>query len=240
MAATQNHYGSNIKVVFDGYPSDASEKNTNSSERLRRATATSSPDVIFDETTIAPVSQEKFLLNDRNKVRLIDMLKVHLNRNKILTLQAEEDADRLIVTPATSISSTYDVVKICGEDIDLLVMLCGLSPDEGDHTLSSNRPKTIIFEKCGRGKNPNITYSANSLTHQAQPGMVLFLHAFSGCDTTSALFRQGKMKFLSTLKKQRRLEQNASVFLISNATPTQVAEAGESFLVSLYGGNNEF
>lgn len=150
MAATQNHYGSNIKVVFDGYPSDASEKNTNSSERLRRATATSSPDVIFDETTIAPVSQEKFLLNDRNKVRLIDMLKVHLNRNKILTLQAEEDADRLIVTTAISISSTYDVVKICGEDIDLLVMKVKVMKETTPFHQTNQRP--LYLKNVGEEK----------------------------------------------------------------------------------------
>lgn len=47
------------------------------------------------------------------------------------------------------------------------------------------------------------------------------------------------MKFLSTLQKQPRLEQNGVVFLNPNATPEQVTEAGESFLVSLYGGNSE-
>jgi hypothetical protein len=168
------------------------------------------------------------------------MLKVHLERNNILTLQAEEDADQLIVTTAISMSSTYDVVKIVGDDIDLLVMLCGLSQNREDHTLSTNRPKNnIIFEKCGRGKIPDVTYSTNSFRHQAQSEMALFLHAFSGCDTTSALFGQGKMKFLSTLKKQPCLEQNCAVYLSPNATPEQVTKAGESFLISLYGGNSE-
>lgn len=31
------HYGSNVAVVFDGYPVDAVQKNTKSTERLRRA-----------------------------------------------------------------------------------------------------------------------------------------------------------------------------------------------------------
>ncbi|CAG9768348.1 unnamed protein product [Ceutorhynchus assimilis] len=128
----QNYYRSNIRVVFDGYPSTYQKKTPRA---LNVFVAMSSPDAVFDETTIAPVSQEKFLSNNRNKVRLIDMLKVHLDRNKILTLQAEEDADRLIVTTAISMSSTYDAVKIAGEDIDLLVMLCGLSSDGGEHTL---------------------------------------------------------------------------------------------------------
>lgn len=239
----KTHYGSNVAVVFDGYPSDAAQKNTKSSERVRRSRAISSPDVIFDESTIAPVAQDKFLSNERNKVRFIDMLKVHLERSKMLVLQADEDADRLIVTTAISMASAYDVVKIAGEDIDLLVLLCGLTrvaSDAADHALSTNRQvpeQNIFFEKCGRGKNADVMYSTISFMHGAQPGLELFLHAFSGCDTTSTLFGQGKMKFLSTLKKQPHLEENAAVFLDPNATPEQVAEAGESFLVSLYGGN---
>ncbi|CAH1100804.1 unnamed protein product [Psylliodes chrysocephalus] len=146
------------------------------------------------------------------------MLKVHLE-NKILTLQTEEDADRLIVTTAISISSSYEVVKIVGEDIDLLVLLCGLSRDGGDHILPRNIPNnSIIFVKCGRDKNPDVTYSTNSFKQLSQPGIALFLHACSGCDT-SAPFGQGKNKFLSTKKKQLRFEQNAEVFLSSNATP---------------------
>ncbi|CAH1107775.1 unnamed protein product [Psylliodes chrysocephalus] len=123
----------------------AIRKNTKRFERLRRALATSSPDLIFDETTIASVAQDKFLLNDRNTFRLTDMLKVYMENNNILTLQAEGDADRLIVTTAISISSSYEVVKIVGEDIDLMVLLCGLSRDGGDHILSTNRPNNNIL-----------------------------------------------------------------------------------------------
>ncbi|CAH1108788.1 unnamed protein product [Psylliodes chrysocephalus] len=172
-----------------------------SSERLPRALATYSPDVIFDETTIALVAQDKFLLNDRNKVRLIDMLKVYLEKNKILTLQADEDADILMVTTAISISSSYEVVKIVGEDIYSLVLYCGLLRYGGDHMLSTNRPNNNnIFVKCGRGKNTDVIYSTNSFTQLSQLGIALFFYAFSDCDT-SAPFGQGKKKFLSTIKK---------------------------------------
>ncbi|CAH1100382.1 unnamed protein product [Psylliodes chrysocephalus] len=186
MKEMRNYYDSNVTVVFNTL-----DKNTRISERLHKALATSSPDVIFDEITIASVA----LLNDRNKVRLIDMLKVYLEKNKILTSQAEEDADKLTVTTAISISSSYEVVKIVGEDIDLLVLLCGLSRDGGYHILPTNRPNNnIIFVKCGRGKYPDVTYSTNSFTQLSQTGIELFLHAFSGCDT-SAPFGQGTKTF---------------------------------------------
>ncbi|CAH1108526.1 unnamed protein product [Psylliodes chrysocephalus] len=165
-------------------------------------------------------AQNKFLLNDRNKVRLIDMLKVHLEKNKTLTLQADEDADRLIVTTAISISSSYEVVKIVGEDIDLLVLLCELSRDGGDHILLTNRPNNIIFVKCGREK-PRCHLLDKFLY---VTGISLLFHAFRGCDTTSAPFGQEKKNSIDNKKKQSRPEQNAGVFLSSNATPEQVAD----------------
>ncbi|GBM22251.1 hypothetical protein AVEN_273436-1 [Araneus ventricosus] len=60
--------------------------------------------------------------------------------------------------------------------------------------------------------------------------MILFIHAFSGYDTTSALFSHGKTKFCSLLEK-------IQVFLNFEATIDQMAEAGETFLIHLYGGN---
>ncbi|CAH1098707.1 unnamed protein product [Psylliodes chrysocephalus] len=117
------------------------------------------------------------------------MLKVHLEKKKILKLQAEKDADRLIVTATISISSSKEIVKTVCEDIDLSVLLCRLSRGGGDRILSTKRPNNnIIFVKCGRGKNPDVTYSTNSFTQLSQPGIALFLYAFSDCDTTSAPF----------------------------------------------------
>lgn len=105
--------------------------------------------------------------------------------------------------------------------------------------LSTNRPNNNnIFVKCGRGKNTDVIYSTNSFTQLSQLGIALFFYAFSDCDT-SAPFGQGKKKFLSTIRKQRRFKQNAEVFLSFNATSEQVADAGDAFLVSLYGGNRE-
>lgn len=49
-----------------------------------------------------------------------------MENNNIRVLQAEEDADRLIITTAVTITSSYDVVIVAGEDIDVLVMLIGI------------------------------------------------------------------------------------------------------------------
>ncbi|GBN33862.1 hypothetical protein AVEN_238244-1 [Araneus ventricosus] len=84
---------------------------------------------------------------------------------------------------------------VVGEDIDLLVIM----------TASTNS-ENIFFLKPGRSKAGDALYCAETLnivTHIRYN--ILFLHAFSGCDTTSALFRQGKQKFMN--EQQGRPEQ---------------------------------
>jgi len=135
-------FGNNVAVVFDGYPTDTDQQGTKSSERARRAAVHSAPEVIFKESTTPNVSQEKFLSNDKNKLRFIQLLKTKMENNNIQVFQSEEDADRLIVTTALTMANDYDIVIIAGEDIDLLVIFTCLV-----HRATSN----VLFQKCGRG-----------------------------------------------------------------------------------------
>ncbi|KAG1698818.1 hypothetical protein GQR58_005644 [Nymphon striatum] len=58
-------------VVFDGYECTTSTK---SAEQKRRATKSSSRDIMFDESMQTVTTQSAFSSNDRNKTRLISML----------------------------------------------------------------------------------------------------------------------------------------------------------------------
>ncbi|GBM73342.1 hypothetical protein AVEN_37593-1 [Araneus ventricosus] len=124
----QTHYGSNVAVVFDGYPSDVNGKSTKSAERIRRANLHSSHEIIFNEATCPEISQEQFLANERNKVRFIDLLKKFLQKANVTVKQAVEDANILIVKIAVSVKSQYDNIFVVGENIDFLVLLTGLAP----------------------------------------------------------------------------------------------------------------
>lgn len=119
----QNHYGANAVVVFDGYPDLVEMKSTKRMERARRARVATSAEVMFSESMYSQVPQEKFLGNEKNKSRFISLLRAAFEQSHMTTIQAEEDADVLIVTTANSLSSKYDAVIIVGEDIDLLVLL---------------------------------------------------------------------------------------------------------------------
>ncbi|GBO09294.1 hypothetical protein AVEN_172938-1 [Araneus ventricosus] len=79
----QTHNGSNVAVVFDGYPSDVNKNSAKSAERIRRANLHSSHEIIFNEATCPETSQEQFFANERNKVRFIDLLKKFLQKANV-------------------------------------------------------------------------------------------------------------------------------------------------------------
>ncbi|GBN72600.1 hypothetical protein AVEN_95482-1 [Araneus ventricosus] len=137
----QTHFGSNIAVAFDGYPSDVNGKSTKSAERIRRSNLHSSHEMIFNEATCPEISQEQFLANERNKVRFIDLLKKFLQKTNVTVKQAVEDTDVLIVKAAVSVKSQYDNIFVVGENIDFLVLLTGLTPMK----------ENLYFQKCGIG-----------------------------------------------------------------------------------------
>ena len=57
----------------------------------------------------------------------------------------------------------------------------------------------------------------------------------SGCDTTSALYSQGKRKYLKILAKSTGLQNIVDIFNNPDAAVDDVIKAGLLFLVHLYG-----
>ncbi|GBN63895.1 hypothetical protein AVEN_114529-1 [Araneus ventricosus] len=103
--------------------------------------------------------------------------------------QAEEDADYLIIKSVLEIEKKSQCVVVVGEDIDLLVIIA-----------VSINSENIFFLKPGRSKAEDALYCAATLNIAPQiRDNILFLHAFSSCDTISALFRQVKKKFINVL-----------------------------------------
>ncbi|GBL91465.1 hypothetical protein AVEN_136948-1 [Araneus ventricosus] len=180
-------------VVFDGYPSDVNGNSAKSAERIRRANLHSSHEIIFNEATCPETSQEQFLANERNKVRFIDLLKKFLQKANVTVKQAVKDADVLIVETAVSVKSQYDNIFVVGEGIDLLVLLTGLAPMK----------ENLYFRKCGKGRTPVVLDSTTSFKYKFSR-MILFIHAFRDCDTSSTLFGHGKTKFCFLEKEKKK------------------------------------
>ncbi|GBM30325.1 hypothetical protein AVEN_174136-1 [Araneus ventricosus] len=103
---------------------------------------------------------------------------------------------------------------------------------------SSTNSENIFFLKPGKGGAGNAIYCAATLNIAPHiRDNISFLHAFSGYDTTSALFRQGKTKFMNVLNSTE-LQQVADIFRDENACPDDIDEAGQKVSIALYGGKN--
>ncbi|GBM37600.1 hypothetical protein AVEN_44531-1 [Araneus ventricosus] len=117
------------------------------------------------------------------------MLCVKFQNEGFVVKQAEEYADYLIIKSALEIEKRSQCVMVVGEDIDLLVIIA-----------ASTKSANIFFLKPGRGKAEDALYCTATLNIAPQiRDNILFLHAFSACDTISSLFRQMKKKFVNVL-----------------------------------------
>ena len=61
-----------------------------------------------------------------------------------------------------------------------------------------------------------------------------FVHAFGGCNTTSAVYDQRELSILNLLEKNKA----ADIFLQPNSDVEAVGNAGTKLFVMLYGGKN--
>ncbi|KAG1706167.1 Carcinine transporter [Nymphon striatum] len=217
---TERHYGNEAIVVFDGYECTTSTK---SAEQKRRATKSSSRDIMFDESMQTVTTQSAFSSNDRNKTRLISMLVQQFKDKFIKTRQATADADRLIVETALSESGNSHPVVVIGTDTDLLVMLISLAPpDCGMYMLCSTNPIALY----------SITLIQNAVGNK-KPHL-LFAHSVTGCDTVSALFGLGKKKAIDILD-QYTDDDSLDVFINETSSKVKITSVGEKFILKLYG-----
>ena len=63
---------------------------------------------------------------------------------------------------------------------------------------------------------------------------LLFLHAFTGCDSVSSIYRKGKIEPFRKLGDDKHLREKLRVFNNPQASADAVADAGEAFFLSLY------
>ena len=210
-------------IVFDGY----NMHSTKDEEHIRRRHAQLSRDVVVENHKVVPVSQQEFLANG-NKKALIRLLTIHLETAGCKVYQAEADADRLIVSTAISLYESERESIIVGEDADILVLLIALANPLTDikimNPANKFHPHKVYSSKC-------IQMAMGDMKNN-----LLFLHAMTGCDTTSAFYRKGKKLPFKKLKEDVELQHIVQVFNDSQACTEDIAAAGEAFILVMYGG----
>lgn len=103
--------------------------------------------------------------------------------------------------------STNSYVAVVGEDVDLTILLIVSTPPTQD----------ILLLKPGRGKTKPMLLSTQEMQH-LEFEYILFLHAFTGCDTTFATSRRSKVDFTKLYLRTEAIKQAAVVFYNSTST----------------------
>lgn len=219
-------YYSKVIVVFDGYESRKKDP-----ERLRRKTTTV-PDIMIDENNKCLFNQQTFLSNNFNKKQFISLLKRVFDKNEIGVIQADADSDPVIVMTAIEKAELHDKVVIVGDNVNLLVLLTEFcsSINNLNKSIYFLRPEQMIDEKIV----PKLLFDQNCLKYPHLKNFLCFVHAFSGCDTTSALYGQNKLKYFGLLDRKRPFLNQIMEFYNPNASRENLIKAGTDIVKNLY------
>ena len=160
-----------------------------------------SPCINFTEGSQFTGRKDNFLANSINKQKFISMLSNDLRAQHVSVINATGDADVDIAKCATELTCDNSTTVI-GEDTDLLVLLLYYVQDDSK-TLYFRSDKAKYTRKAA-------TYHINGLRRLLGFEMcqqLLFLHAFTGCDTTSRIYGIGKKAIFQRLvKKDQQLQ----------------------------------
>ena len=214
-------------IVFDGYL-DHSTKDHCHKKRCPVSALT----IAISEDTKLSCKKNAFLSNKGNKQTFVDMLGQHLQCSGHNVVMCEGDADVRIVQEAMNILTqrSGDTI-IVGDDTDVLVLAIHhfrLNMNNSSHDLWMFRPSssTII----------NIRNVILKLPERILEEL-LFIHAASGCDTTSSLVGIGKTKLAKLLAKQDDVVE-CSIFYEAEPDPEVLFTVGTYVMALLYDSKN--
>ena len=97
-----------------------------------------------------------------------------------------------------------------------------------------------IFMKANKKKNQiQKLVSIRKIAERLNPVIVkniLLIHAWSGCDSKSAIFNKGKTPLMKLIaKSDRKVLDICSIFDKTDATPEEIGRAGVKLFVTTYG-----
>ena len=153
-------------------------------------------------------TREKFLANSLNKQKFIRLVGNKLEKKGCTVIHSRDGADLNIAMYATSYSAHKNVTVIA-EDTDILILLLSLATDDSEFNLDmkSDRLQKTKEEQYFH----DIKFYRKILGEDIVKGL-LFLHAFSGCDTTSSFYGIGKIKCFQKYLLNQSFQEIAYLF----------------------------
>jgi hypothetical protein len=171
------------------------------------------------------MSKDKFMSCPANKEQFIALLCTLADAEpNVETTVARDDGDTVIVQKALEMGQNKSV-EVIAEDTDILVLLI--------HHVTTEHKQVTLRTRAGHYSIQEIQASLSDL----QRARLLFIHAFSGCDTVSSIFRQGKVGLFQKLcEDSPNLQDSVFPILLSMDTlQADIIEAGLYLFQFVYG-----
>ena len=201
---------------------------TKDHEHKRHQTGKVSASIVIAETAQVHRDQQAFFSNEKNKTNFISLLTTHLRGTGHQVEVSCGDADTLIVSSALEFA--WDGQTVVAEDTDVLIMLVY-------HW--RNCMEDIFIRKESRLSTPGEMISMTDATSSIPVVIqrhILLIHAWSGCDTTSATFGHGKMYITNILNRVPEVQNLSTIVSDRDALADEVGYAGLRLFCLLYGG----
>ena len=212
-------------IVFDGYHGPSIKDATHD----RRAKGNVGVRIKFDLNTPCRTTKDTFLSNKENKQNFINMLGNQLEKKGCRVKHADGDADLNIVKAAVA-SAEENPTVVIGEDTDLLILLCFYA-NVAHHEIifrSDINRAGIKMKKTWNISKTKFVIGANICR------LLPFIHAFTGCDTTSRIYGIGKGQLLKKVEDPN-VKDFAKCFM-DDTTRSEVEQAGEEVFIALFNG----
>ena len=210
-------------IVFDGYGMSYTTKDH---EHQRRSTRKTSSNITISDENTAYSNQEAFLANNNNKEQLVLLLKKYLRAANNTVVNCSQDADAQIALQAIDFARLQKSVTVVADDTDVFLLLVSHMEDQ----------MANIYFMSEKSKK---TWSIRKIVNIIEPVVkkhILFLHAWTGCDTTSSIYGQGKTSLIKKIMSSKELQRHAEIISDPWAEENEVVQAGEIFFITMYGG----
>ena len=208
--------------MFDGYKNEPMK----SFEQWRRTgNGPKCSNVVIVELNKVQFSLAKCLSNERNKSELIKLISKFLRDDSQNAINCVGDADTKIVSTALDYSTVDGrTIVVVPDDTDIAVMLLYHWHEEmGD---------LILFQSCiSRGWNMKVVFTKVTSVKD----YLLFIHAMSGWDITSAPSGKGKTSFINLVNKSEMLKDISATINDVWAYQAEIRIASIATFTAMYG-----
>ena len=161
-----------------------------------------------EQSLTAHKNQQQFLSNNNNKSELISFLSSYLQeRHEVY--QSINNADTAIVFHALTCAKSGKTTTVVADDTDILVLLMY-------HYCKETMADIYIRSEATKRRKAGLQiYNIRTALEDNDTKLVrnlLFVHAWSGCDSTSGIFGHSKGSIVKLIKSSQQFKSTSQIY----------------------------